>query len=164
MQVVDDTRAELVDRHIPRSNLPGPLKDICWGDLSASQQALARRAADAAGIVSKKDLKTYDSLSKVAEMFLDRGRVVLIVAVVLAAVQVASLIITAALSSANRNALREDSDELPTVVPTAPTWDVAPKPAAGMVPASSGGFGYPAIGNGKVVGSSRPDQQQFIRY
>lgn len=174
-ELVDEMRAELEDRHIPRSSLPGPLKGVRWQDLSPIQKAVAGRLANEASIVSSKDLNTYERLSSGAEVFLDKGRVVLLVAVVLASVQVASLVASAALSGAHRKALRREGRS--DLVMSSP-WE-APKPAAPGMVVPGGGYGsgsqqpvewWPVGGGAGVikpvaVGSSgRFQQQQFIRH
>jgi hypothetical protein len=71
-------------------------------------------------------LNEVAKLSSAAKIFLKNGRIVLIVAVVLAAVQVVSLVFTAALSASMRNRLRGEGrmDVLPKAATDAPK-DVA---------------------------------------
>lgn len=72
---------------------------------------------------------TDTQISSAANMVLEQGRAILIAAIVLASVQFVSFIITAALSSANRNALRTQAhaEELPMTVP-----QVVPGMVAGL--------------------------------
>ena len=65
-------------------------------------------------------LTSTTKMSKGAEMFVDNGKIILIVAVVLAAVMVVSLIITAALSFANRSTLRGEGMQVVLPVHQAP--------------------------------------------
>jgi hypothetical protein len=82
---------------------------------------------------NRASVKDDGTLSKAASMVVEQGRTVLVVAVALASVQLISFIITAALSSANRNALRAEAHAgvLPIVS--------APKPVAAMVADGYGG-------------------------
>jgi hypothetical protein len=107
---VNKEKAAVVARHIPRDSLPEPLKNLQLDNLTQTQRDMLLKVGEAAGVVSKTDVSTYMKLNKGAEVFLSSGRIVLIVAVALAAFQVVSFIITAALSSANRNTLRGESD------------------------------------------------------
>jgi hypothetical protein len=72
-------------------------------------------------------LTSNTKMSNNAEMFVNNGKIILIVAVVLAAVMVVSLIITAALSAANRSTLR--GEDMQVVLPV----HQAPKPVVMMV-------------------------------
>jgi hypothetical protein len=65
-------------------------------------------------------LTSTTKMSKGAEMFVDNGKIILIVAVVLAAIMVVSLIITAALSAANRSTLRGEDMQVVLPVHQAP--------------------------------------------
>ena len=115
-------------------NLPGRLKSS-WG-LSSDydsgngsdhySSSSANHPAYSAQSASP-PVRDDGTLSKAASMIVEQGRTVLVVAVALASVQVVTFIITAALSSANRNTLRAEAhaEVLPIVA--------APKPAAAMV-------------------------------
>jgi hypothetical protein len=65
-------------------------------------------------------LTSTTKMSKGAEMFVDNGKIILIVAGVLAAIMVVSLIITAALSAANRSTLRREDMQVVLPVHQAP--------------------------------------------
>jgi hypothetical protein len=119
---VNNTKAEVEDRYVPRSSLPvsGPLKDMRVENMTRAQKEALLGLGKSAGVVSTTDFDTYNKFSRGAEMFLENGRIILIVAVALAAFQVVSFIITAALSSANRNTLREQMRDIALPVAQAP--------------------------------------------
>jgi hypothetical protein len=81
--------------------------------------------ADRAGVDSftkeqySVSLQTAEELSRATNIFLNHGKIVLIVAVVLAAVQLVSLVITAALSASVRTCLRGEAckEALPMCAP-----------------------------------------------
>jgi small-conductance mechanosensitive channel len=120
VDVVDKARAEIEERHVPGSALPGPLTGVRLEDMTRAQREALLNLGNKAGVVSTNDLDTYSKLSRGAEIFLDSGRIILIVVVALAAIQVVSFIITAALSGANRNTVRKQMNDVALPVAQVP--------------------------------------------